>query len=193
MKKFAFVLVSLFLMGAVAANAQGVIVKGGYNYSKSNVKEIRDGHSGWQFGVGYQTGTSMGFSFQPEVLYKVAGLKLSDAADLRLTYLEVPLNVQWGPDLLIARPFIFGGPFVGYAFKPSGKGIDDEVARALRKFEWGVGAGIGINVWKIQIAGKYNWNFGSFADVESAQGALAHFDNLAGNPRTFEISVGLKF
>ena len=193
MKKLSLLLVSILCLGVLNAGAQGFIVKGGWNYSKSDVKDIKDGHSGWQVGVGFQTEAAMGFSFQPELLYKVDGLKFSDGANLRLSHLEVPLNVQWGPDLLIARPFVFAGPFVGYNFKPSGKGISEEEVNALRRFEWGVGIGLGINIWKLQVAGKYNWNFGSFADVTSAQSAFAHFDSLKGHPRTFEISVGLRF
>ena len=193
MKKLSLLLVSILCLGVLNAGAQGFIVKGGWNYSKSDVKDIKDGHNGWQVGVGFQTESALGFSFQPELLYKVNGLKFSDGANLRLSHLEVPLNVQWGPDLLIARPFVFAGPFVGYNFKPSGKGISEEEVNALRRFEWGVGIGLGINIWKLQVAGKYNWNFGSFADVTSAQSAFAHFDSLKGHPRTFEISVGLRF
>jgi hypothetical protein len=193
MKKLSLLLVSILCLGVLNAGAQGFIVKGGWNYSQSDVKGIKDGHSGWQAGVGFQTEATHGFSFQPELLYKVNGLKFSDGANLRLSHLELPLNVQWGPDLLIARPFVFAGPFVGYNFRPSGKGITQEEVSALRRFEWGVGVGLGLNIWKIQIAGKYNWNFGSFADVTSAQAAMAHFDSLKGHPRTFEISVGLRF
>ena len=193
MKKLSLLLVSILCLGVLNAGAQGFIVKGGWNYSKSDVKDIKDGHNGWQVGVGFQTETALGFSFQPELLYKVNGLKFSDGANLRLSHLEVPLNVQWGPDLLIARPFVFAGPFVGYNFKPSGKGISEEEVNALHRFEWGVGVGLGINIWKLQVAGKYNWNFGTFADVTSAQAAMAHFDSLKGHPRTFEISVGLRF
>ena len=193
MKKLSLLLVSILCLGVLNAGAQGFIVKAGWNYSKSDVKDIKDGHNGWQVGVGFQTESALGFSFQPELLYKVNGLKFSDGANLRLSHLEVPLNVQWGPDLLIARPFVLAGPFVGYNFKPSGKGISEEEVNALHRFEWGVGVGLGINIWKLQVAGKYNWNFGTFADVTSAQAAMAHFDSLKGHPRTFEISVGLRF
>ena len=194
MKKIAFILVSLFLLGGVAANAQGVIVKAGFNYtSVSSVEDLKTGKTGWQVGAGMQTESWEGFTLQPELVYKVRGVTLEDATKLSMNYVELPVNVQWGPDLLIARPFVFAGPFVGYNFKPSGKGISEEEVNALRRFEWGVGIGLGINIWKLQVAGKYNWNFGSFADVTSAQSAFAHFDSLKGHPRTFEISVGLRF
>ena len=34
-----------------------------------------------------------------------------------MNYVEVPVNIQWGPDLLIARPFVFASPFIGYNLK----------------------------------------------------------------------------
>ena len=82
---------------------------------------------------------------------------------------------------------------MGYRFKPSGKNISEAEVKALNHFEWGVGAGLGINFWKIQIAGKYNWNFGTLANVKNAHDAMSHFDNISGHIRTFEISVALKF
>ena len=196
MKKIALLLVSILCISALTANAQGFIVKAGYNYSSSTsvtVQDIKTGRSGWHAGIGFQTEPSHGFSFQPELLYKVSGLKFSDGADLRLSALEVPLNIQWGPDLLICRPFVFGGPFVGYRFKPGGKDLTEAEVKTLKKFEWGVGAGLGINVWKLQVAGKFNWNFGTFADITSAQQAMSHFENISGHLRTFEISVALRF
>ena len=199
MKKIAMVLASLLILGGVAANAQGVVVKGGWNYANVSidksvtVSDMKSGRSGWQIGVGYQTETSSGFSFQPELVYKVTGYKLSDATDLRLGYLEVPLNVQWGPDLVVARPFIFAGPYVGVKLTNSLKGsegsqVTDEVIKHLKKAEFGLGVGLGVNIFRFQIAGKYNWNFGAISDAASVD-----YTTLAGKPRTFEISVGFRF
>ena len=195
MKKLSLLLVSILCFG-ILANAQGVIVKAGYNYSSTKsvtVKDLKAGRSGWHAGIGFQTEPSHGFSFQPELLYKVSGLKFSDGADLRLSSLELPLNLQWGPDLLIARPFVVGGPFLGYRFKPSGKDITEADVKALKRFEWGVGVGLGIEIWKLQIAGKYNWNFGTLADIKSAQDAMSHFDDISGHIGTFEIAIALRF
>ena len=194
MKKIALLLVSILCISALTVNAQGFIVKAGYNYSASSVKEIKSGRSGWQAGIGYQTESTHGFSFQPELLYKVSGLKLSDGANLRLGYVEVPLNVQWGPDLLVCRPFVFGGPYVGFKVRTGASSdVDPDVPGVLRKFEYGLGAGLGINVWKLQIAGRFNWNLGSFADVKSAEYVIAQFQELKGKARTFEISIALRF
>ena len=198
MKKIALLLAGLLFLGGVAANAQGFIIKAGYNYANVSmdksvtVKDIQRGRSGWQAGVGYQTSVSSGFSFQPEIMYKVSGYRLDDATDLRLGYLEVPLNVQWGPDLWVARPFILAGPYFGIKLTNSLKGKNTDVPvsviEKLKKAEFGLGVGLGLNVFKFQVAAKYNWNFGAIADAGSQD-----YTTLAGKPRTFEISVGFRF
>ena len=62
------------------------------------------------------------------------------------------------------------------------------LVKALNNFEWGVGIGLGINIWKLQVAGKYNWNFGEITQTD-----FTKVPTLEGKPRTFEISVGLLF
>lgn len=197
MKKIALFLVGLLLMGGVAANAQHFLIKGGYNYSGISqqgvtVSDIKAGKSGWQLGIGLQTETARGFSFQPELLYKVTGVKFSDAKNLNLGYIELPLNVQWGPDLLIARPYIFAGPYIGVKVSNQFRGSEwtdtdmKTIGNGLKRTEWGLGIGLGIDLFKFQIAGKYNWNFGPIADTKE-------LPSLSGTPRTFEICVGLKF
>lgn len=192
MKKIALFLAGLLLMGGVAANAQHLIIKGGFNYSNATVEGIKSGKSGWQFGAGFQTESARGFSFQPELIYQVKGVKFNDAKNLNLGYLQVPLNVQWGPDLLIARPYIFAGPYVGIKVRNQFKGNNwnetdmKTIGNGLKKTEWGLGVGLGLDIFKFQISGKYNWNFGAIADTNA-------LPSLEGAPRSFEISVGLKF
>ena len=196
MKKFALLFVCLLFVGSMTANAQKLVVKAGYNYSslskKVSVQDIKGGKSGWQIGVGYQTAIAKGFAFQPELVYKVSGVKFSDIKQMNLGYLDIPLNVQWGPDLLVARPYIFAGPYVGIKVSNQFRGSDwtdtdmQTVKNGLKRTEWGVGVGLGIDIFKFQIAGKYNWNFGAIADTKE-------WPVLENSPRTFEISIAIKF
>ena len=194
MKKIAFLLVSLLLLGGVAANAQGVIVKAGFNYTNaSSVQDLKSGKTGWQFGAGFQTESWTGFSLQPELIYKVKGVTLEDATKVSMNYVELPVNIQWGPDLLIARPFIFASPFLGYNIGTKFSKettLADTINRNFHRFEYGLGLGLGINVWKLQITGKYNWNFGQITTWSDAQANVKGLDPAA---KTFEICVGLKF
>ena len=194
MKKIAFLLVSLLLLGGVAANAQGVIVKAGFNYTNaSSVQDLKSGKTGWQFGAGFQTESWTGFSLQPELIYKVKGVTLEDATKVSMNYVELPVNIQWGPDLLIARPFIFASPFLGYNIGTKFSKettLADTINRNFHRCDYGLGLGLGINVWKLQITGKYNWNFGQITTWSDAQANVKGLDPAA---KTFEICVGLKF
>ena len=111
-----------------------------------------------------------------------------------LLLLFVPaINIQWGPDLLIARPFIFASPFLGYNLGTKFSketSLADTINKNFHRFEYGLGLGLGINVWKLQITGKYNWNFGRITNWSDATSNVKGLDPAA---RTFEIAVGLRF
>ena len=193
MKKLALIMVSLLLLGGVAANAQGVIVKAGFNYTNASVEDLKSGKTGWQVGVGMQTESWEGFTLQPELVYKVKGVTLEDATKVTMNYAELPINIQWGPDLLIARPFIFASPFLGYNLGTKFSketSLADTINKNFHRFEYGLGLGLGINVWRLQITGKYNWNFGRITTWSDATSNVKGLDPAA---KTFEIAVGLRF
>ena len=193
MKKIALLLSCLLLLGGVAS-AQHVIVKAGFNYTNvANVQDLKTGKTGWQAGVGFQTESWTGFSLQPELIYKVKGVTLEDATKVSLNCVELPVNIQWGPDLLIARPFIFASPFLGVNLGTrfsKETTLADTINKNLHRLEYGLGLGLGINVWKLQVTGKYNWNFGQITTWSDAQNNVKGLDAAA---KTFEIGVGLIF
>ena len=121
-----------------------------------------------QFHVGatYRLKLPLGFSIQPSLIYQVKGAKTEVAQnfiDSKFGYVELPVSVQWGPDLLLFRPFLDVTPFVGY-------GVYNKIAgtttvwndwTGLDRWEYGLGAGIGLDVWKFQLIARYNWNLGA--------------------------------
>ena len=150
--------------------------------------------SAWMTGIGYQTYSWNGFALQPELIYRVNGAKFEDAASLRMNYLELPVNVQWGIDLLVAKPYVFVAPFIGCnlanAITPEGYVSKETLSNAVRLLDYGVGAGLGIDFWYLQLTAKYNWMFGPVADWS------AFMDRLAGirfNMATFEVALAIKF
>ena len=181
----------------VAANAQQFGVKGGLTLSgmdgadkpKENKATVL-----YEAGVVYKIDLGAGFALQPALAYQVKGAKLKQNNDVasKTGFAEFSVGAQWGPDLLIARPFVFAGPYVGLKvsnqFRGSGwEDTDmDAIRDGLKKAEWGLGIGLGIQVFRFQITGKYNWNFGAIADTKQ-------LPTLDAAPRTFEICLGLKF
>lgn len=193
MKKLALMLTVALLFAGVTANAQHAIVKAGFNYTNADVASLKAGKTGWQVGVGFQTGQWTGFSLQPELLYKVKGVTLEDATKVSINSVELPVNIQWGPDLLIARPFIFASPFLGLNLGTKFSketSLADTINKNLHRFEYGLGLGLGINVWKLQVTGKYNWNFGQITTWDAAASNVKGLDPAA---KTFELGVGLVF
>lgn len=188
----AVAIITIMILCAGRASAQGFIVKGGLNYTRFDA-ECPGGYDGWYAGVGYQTYSRGGFSFQPELIYRVNGASFDDAAYIRMNYLELPVNIQWGINLLIAKPFLFVSPFVGYNLSNVADPpvidkalIDDAVAN----LDYGVGAGVGLNFWQIQLTAKYNRLLGKVADWNVIRPGLSDLDI---RMATFELSLGLRF
>ena len=115
-------------------------------------------------GLAFKFRLPLGFALQPSILYQVKGAKLEDASNLNVGYLEVPVSLQWGPDLIICRPYVECAPFVGYGLNNSIKDWTD-----LNRVEYGVGLGAGLDIWRFQINARYNWNFGSLANANLSE------------------------
>lgn len=170
MKKIYIILaaVALFMCVPFCADAQHFGVKAGVNFSdpESDVKT----NLGYQAGIAVQCDLPLWFSIQPELLFHVKGGQAavsgkSDPQAFGLGYLELPVNIQWGPRFSDDRFRIFvqGSPFIGYAISKDMKNARGESYdwKNINRFEYGLGAGLGIQLWRhFQIVGQYNWSLG---------------------------------
>lgn len=178
MKKILFLILSAALLAAgaaesVAQSRYGII--GGMTFSNS--KEFsRSTMTQFHAGLTYKLDLPLGFSVQPSLVYNAKGAKMkevvsgNDKFDISMGYLELPVSLQWGPDLLIFRPFLDVTPYIGYALNNKlvscGQTAGNSVTvknswDAVQRFEYGLGVGIGLDIWRFQVIGRYNWNFGS--------------------------------
>ena len=169
MKRFLAVtlLTAVCLLSAVQAHAIKYGVVAGATFSSlQNVEQ--SSKTGWNLGATAQFKLPLGFSIQPSLIYnsKVAGIDAGLAtADITVGYVELPVSLQWGPDLLVFRPFLDVSPYIGYAVnnKVSLSSILTETELKnpnLQRFEYGLGLGAGLEVWRFQVLCRYNWNFG---------------------------------
>lgn len=170
MKKIYIILAAaaLFMCVPFCADAQHFGVKAGANFSdpESDVKT----NLGYQAGIAVQCDLPLWFSIQPELLFHVKGGQAavsgkSDPQAFGLGYLELPVNIQWGPRFSDDRFRIFvqGSPFIGYAISKDMKNARGESYdwKNINRFEYGLGAGLGIQLWRhFQIVGQYNWSLG---------------------------------
>lgn len=162
---------------AANANAQfnyGVI--GGVTFSSAKTNEWKlTKENEYHVGATFKLSLPLGFAVQPSLIYQVKGTgvpaKYDDESpfDYAAGYLEVPVSVQWGPDLLIMRPYLECVPFFGYALNNKYKG--GETVKndwtGLNRWEYGLGLGAGLEIWHLQVSARYNWDFGTLFDAKS--------------------------
>lgn len=198
MKKIISLLAALALM--VPASAQGLKladgihygVVGGFTSSGTNIKDFSPKHIAlYHAGITAKFNLGIGFAIQPSLIYQVKGVKLSDMQlgdefvhqfDYKLGYLELPVNIQWGPDLMAFRPYAFVEPFIGYAVNNDliekiktedlGDYTPEKVKNGwkeygLKRFEYGLGLGAGFEFWRIQLSAQWFWNFGNLYDNDT--------------------------
>lgn len=183
----AFVAAVVFCTDAAAQryNSARVGLLGGFTSSSTSIKKVDNKSvSLYHIGLTAEIPIVGGFAIQPSVLYQVKGLSADKWGDLGLSetigafetkvgYLEVPVQLQWGPDLLAFRPYGFVEPFVGYRLGQSTNGeYADKLKDRLKKLEYGLGVGAGIDVWRLQLSVKYFWNFGNLYDKDGNVGAV---------------------
>ena len=163
MKKFiaaaALFLMSLSFGGKLSAGDFGLL--GGANFCSASVAGVRaESMTQWHAGLAYKFNLPLGFHIQPTLLYNVKGSDLNIAnTDFTVGYLELMASVQWGIDLILFRPFLDVSPFVGYGVNGWGD-LKDLWKEGANKLEYGIGLGGGLDIWRFQLAARYNWNFG---------------------------------
>ena len=146
--------VAASLILATAAHAQlGSLV----GLTSSSVKMASaDAISLYHAGITGKIPLGSGFAIQPSLLYQVKGANvghLDTATDedfkVKTGFVELPLGIQWGPELGSFRPFVFGEPFIGYRVSSTDRGnetFQDWASQAKNKFEYGFGLGAGLEI-----------------------------------------------
>ena len=205
MKKLFLALVVTIVLSSVSAHA-GVKwgVTGGLGFNTSKFTEVSgESRTGWNAGLTSSFELPLGFSIQPSLVYNEKTMDIVENVSQTMGYLELPVSLQWGPDLLIFRPFVDVTPYVGYAltndFKADFAGLisfNDGSWEGKNRLEYGLGVGGGLDVWKFRLVARYNWNFGPLYNVQSWDD-IKETLNLSGlneeNPNFGGVSVTLSF
>ena len=151
-------------------------VMGGLTSTSTDLKTaIADVKTINQFHVGVcaKMPLILGLVFQPGIEYNVKGASIENITSVsganiqwKTGYLEMPLQLQWGLDLGILRPYVLAEPFLGFAMtnqqeikllSTATTGWDN----VKQRFEYGVSLGAGVELFShLQVSVKYFWNFG---------------------------------
>jgi hypothetical protein len=166
MKKIIVILAVLIV--AINADAQIKLgIKAGLNISDmsfSNKKGIGENldnlyanRTGWHLGMAMKVKIpTFPIVLQPELLFSTKG-----GENLTLNYIEIPINLQWGISLGKVRPYVELSPYFSYLIG------SNKALSTLNSWDGGLGLGVGIDIWKLQISGKYVWGFGKVGDIDS--------------------------
>ena len=165
-------------------------VKGGvssdhYYYPEIDVEVYLKDATRWQLGFLWQRRLDERFSIQPELLYVwqqsdgiiQEGPKARKAHDIH--HLELPINLQWGPDLKTIRPFVMGGTYFDFALHFH----DDIMKSHINRFDWGLGLGAGIDFNRLQFTARYCWGLKN----------LSPANEVAMKRNSFNMSIGVLF
>jgi hypothetical protein len=198
MKRLLSLVIALTVFCAVNLSAQGKWgVTAGMNFATSDWKEVDvKARTGWSAGLTYLADLPLGLSIQPSLIYHQKGANITEEIAGNMGVVEIPVSLQWGPDLLLFRPFVDVTPYIGYALTNDTFTKDGEIVlpwEDKERLEYGVGIGGGINVWKLQVIARYNWSFGS---VYNWEGIKNHFPDLAegsANENFSGVTVGVSF
>ena len=180
MKKFIVIVASLLL--AVSAHAQlGVVA--GITSSKTDLKSAKEdvkNISLYHVGLTYKLDLGL-IAIQPSVIYNMKGAKFDGVAgnlvgnlenfEYKTGYVEVPVQLQAGLDVGLARVYGFVEPFVGYAVTNSialSQGDPKQTWENVKnKMEYGIGIGAGVELIKhVQVSLRYFWNMGEMYGKE---------------------------
>ena len=206
MKKLAIIL-SVFLLATLSVHAQsGFGIKAGMNFNSMSDIEVNDiktsinRKTGFHAGMLYKIDLPSGFGIQPELLYIQKGGTLSEVqtessahtdlgngGDFKMHYLQLPVNIQWGIDLVLFRPFLMVSPFLSYQISKESN-IKD-LAWDTEKLGYGIGLGAGLDIWSFQVSGKYNWDLGKASEFK--WNGTKTFKG--GKNRGFELSLAFIF
>lgn len=202
MKRTASLILALVAAAVLSANASAQLlsgvrfgVTGAYTTSNHTLRGFDTEKVGkYNVGVALQIPLVNGFVIQPSVVYQVKGNDLGSAAleshelagylETKPGFIEIPVQVQWGPDLMFFRPYVFAEPFIGWRMtKDKGKSATGAV---MSDTEYGLGLGVGLELGIFQISYRYYWNWGDLYDANNVsdatiQTAVRGGDNYSGS------------
>lgn len=208
MKKILLIVTALMLISVPGFSQLGI--KGGFNFTSfgdidlgkdATFKSATEKKTGYHVGLLYKVKVPViGLTIQPELLFSQVNSTVSimennsttsspveASGDMKLSYLQLPVGLQFGVDLMLFRPFLQVVPYIGYSFANdnNSKNLEWDVNR----FRYGIGLGAGLDIWKLQVSGRYCWDLGKAADFK--WNGTKTFKG--GKNKGFELSLALLF
>jgi opacity protein-like surface antigen len=125
---------TLFSTAIFAQSKTTFGIRAGVNFQNLNGKDENDDKldnklkTGFNAGVNAEIPVGIDFYLQPGVLFSTKGAKLSDSdTKINLSYVEVPVNFIYKPELGTGRMVLGFGPYAAYAVGGKIKDPDSDI------------------------------------------------------------------
>lgn len=172
-------------------------VKGGINFSSMSrfelgyISESVSTYTGFTAGVAFSFDLPVqGMTIQPELNYVSKGAMYRGPEDFRMDFrtdfIELPVNLQVGLDLILFRPYLMVSPYIGYAVYKLPERVRWD---GINRFQYGVGIGGGVDFWRLQLQVKYSWNIGQLIRGISQSG-ISYPEGTSGEGQTGSARLG---
>lgn len=179
MKRFVLALALIFIsltsfgqgLFSLRDSRGGAGIVAGFTSSSVSINDLDpQSVNGFHIGLACNTSLGGGFYLQPEILYNVKGTveKTGGAKllDTTVGYLEIPVQIQWGFSFeSLIRPYVFAEPFLGFGVNTKTNGASNNWD-LMNRMGYGLGLGAGVQIFGIQVSGRYFWNFGDLYDAD---------------------------
>lgn len=174
-------------------------IKGGVyttNFSELNEYKLRH-NAGFQAGIAYKANVLPMVTIQPELLYVQKRATVEDqttdvSEKLDMDYLQLPVSIQFGLNLIVARPFFQVVPYANYLITGSFERTNGFKWNDSNRFNYGIGLGGGVDFWKFQFNIRYNWDIKKVGGKEGTGDPIYERYKLS-KGRALEISLALFF
>jgi len=201
-------LIAIMMMAGVSVQALAQVrfgITGGVGWDDSKLFDYKEkltekAPMGWHAGLTMAVDLPMGFSLQPSLVYSHKEALLTDNSGLSMSYIELPVSVQWGPDLLVFRPFLDCTPYLGYAvsnisYLTGDATFENKEWAGKQRLEYGLGLGGGLEIWRFQIVARYNWNFGNlYGEDGTMKDAGSMVDDVISESGNFRgVTLGISY
>lgn len=200
MKKITLILIALALFTGLNAQVRWGIKAGG-NISKVSMKVDSEKVNGIGTRFGFHFGGVMEYSFdpsfaiQPELLFMNNGSSIKEGEEkgnIKLNQIQVPINLKYKVGTDDLKFFATAGPYFSYILSAK-LGVENDMTSVdinlysngseMKRLDFGVGAGIGVEVRKTTFGLGYQYGIANLTGTDNASFKLG----------TFQFSVGYFF
>jgi len=128
---------------------------------------------------------------------KITSIGETTGDQLKTGYVEIPLSIQWGPDLMAFRPYAFAEPFIGYQIATFNKGatFSDVSSDIMNKLEYGFGLGGGLEIAShVQLSVQWFKNLGTMINDDKGKTGAEWWSHVKGkNYQGIKFSLAILF